>query len=441
MIYILLISVSFLLWFSYMINNKDIISPSVLLCAAYFVSVVSAIYNIEAWNIDFQFNTYTVIMTGLTAFVLTEWIVNTGSQKKYSIANKLKTTERTSNSIHIQNCKTILVILFDIVVLYLYFKEVYRISLLGGNTGGIATMMTFYRNIHSYSINLLPGEDISTIVTQLANVVAVLGYVYLFVLIHNTVYVKDKLSRNLKYVLPVMLYVVLTFINAARINLIYVVAAALVLSYVMLQRRTGWQVRLNFKYIKIGLICMFAIFITFSFSRGLVGRLSEASTIDYVTSYAGGSVQLFNSYLQNPPISDGHFGSETFIGLQKLFYKMGLSDYQRLVHLEFRTSGSLLGNTYTALRRYYQDFGLFGMVVCQMILAFIYIKFYNKLKMQTMYNSSSNYWLIVYLMIIPGIMLHSVTDILYAEILSMGWLIKFFLLRVVYWFVVDVRIN
>ena len=439
MIYLLLISVVLIAIISYIINRGDIMAPSILLCLGYIISVLSAIYNIDNWNIKLHLNTYCVIILGILAFAFTEWIVKLADMKNKNIT-KLSLTK--NKEIQIKTYKIILVIIFDIVILLLYFKEVYRISLLGGNTGGIANMMTAYRNITSYSTTLIEGQGLNGIVSFLTKGVYVSAYVFLFVFINNVIYAKQKISKNIKYLIPIILYIIQTFLSGARIYFMYIATAIIILSYILNKRRDGWNSNVNFKYIKIGVIGLLSVLVIFFFSRGLVGRTAKTDIMEYITNYAGGSIQLFNEYMQNKPIGDGHFGSETFIGIQKILYKFGVSDYVRIPHLEFRTLGnSSSGNVYTGFRRNYQDFGLGGMIVCQVILSFIFNLFYIKIRNQKKYNSSQNYYVIVYSIIISAVLFHSIADIFYMEILSMGYLIQFILLRIAYYFFVQLRLE
>lgn len=439
MIFLLLFSILLLLVIAYFINNKDIMSPSVLLCIIYFISTLGAIYNIEAWNINLHFKTYIIIILGLVSFILGEWFVNLlkWNNKPRKLSGK-EINKITPTIIYVQPYKILFTICFQVISLFFYYKEIYRISLYFGGASDLSGVLKNYRLASSYTTQ---AEGMNTIISQFVNVASVLGYLYLFIFIHNVIYVKSKVTRNIVYLLPVILYGVITFMSASRSELFYLVIAALIMSYILMQKRVNWSINLTFKYIRIGLIFIVIFIGLFSYSRNLVGRSIEYKPIEYVTSYAGGSIQLLDSYTQNPPTSDGHFGSETFIGIQKFFNKIGLSDYQRLYHLEFRNSGSLGGNVYTALRRYYQDFGYIGVFLCQVISAIVYSYFYNMIKRQKSNDSVSNYWVIIYSMLMHGIFMHSITETFFAEMLSIGWLIKFILIGVVYWLVVDLRVK
>lgn len=442
-IYLLLLSIVLICIISYVINDGDIMMPSILMCIGYIISILSAIYNIDNWGINLHFKTYYCIICGISVFVLMEWIINLMNKRaNKSIKKQAKYNNIKYMDIRVENYKLFIVIVFSIIVILLYFKEVYRISLIGGNPGGVKNMMTYYRSINSYSTNLSVDDGINGIVSLLSKGVYVSGYIFMFIFLNNVIYAKQKIKNNIKYIIPTVLYVLQTFLNGARIYLIYVATASIVMSYVLYKRREGWNSNIVFKYIKIGCISAVTVFSIFFLAKGFVGRVTEASAMEYITNYAGGSIQLLDDYFQNPPESDGHFGSETLIGIQKLLYKLKLSDYKRITHLEFRQLGSnSKGNVYTALRRYYQDFGMSGVIICQLILSAAYCIFYNKIKQQRRFNKEDNYWLIVYCIIIPAMVVHSIIDVFYMEIISVGYLAQFILLRLAYWFFVNLKIK
>ena len=49
-------------------------------------------------------------------------------------------------------------------------------------------------------------------------------------------------------------------------------------------------------------------------------------------------------------------------------------------HLEFRHSGGIHGNTYTAYREYYNDFGITGVIILEFIFAFFLYETLCKIK-------------------------------------------------------------
>ena len=148
-------------------------------------------------------------------------------------------------------------------------------------------------------------------------------------------------------------------------------------------KKYSWKKSLAFKYIKIGAIALIVVFIAFYLLKYLV-RVGNTvnSILDYIGYYAGGSVQNFNLYIQDPPASSKTiWGQESFMGIYSTLEKFKLVDlsgvYLTNSNLEFRQSnGVAIGNVYGAIRRYYNDFGIGGVIVLQMIASTFFNTFY-----------------------------------------------------------------
>ncbi|NSB26268.1 hypothetical protein [Clostridium saccharoperbutylacetonicum] len=76
MIYILLFTMILFLVLSYRVFDRDIISPSVIVCIMFIICITFATYNIDNWGIDYQFKTYMILFLGLLSFIITGIIIN-----------------------------------------------------------------------------------------------------------------------------------------------------------------------------------------------------------------------------------------------------------------------------------------------------------------------------------------------------------------------------
>lgn len=82
--------------------------------------------------------------------------------------------------------------------------------------------------------------------------------------------------------------------------------------YICMQMKYEWRKQISRKYIKYMLIAVVLVTVLFSVSRSWVGRTNESGMLEYVTTYAGGSIQLFDLYMQDPEPPSNVFGKETF---------------------------------------------------------------------------------------------------------------------------------
>ena len=110
------------------------------------------------------------------------------------------------------------------------------------------------------------------------------------------------------------------------------------------------------------------------------------------------------------------WGNETFTALNN-----DLFGYSDNIHLEFRQSNGIwIGNVYTALRNYYQDFGLEGVIVLQIIYSVIMTSLY--LIASNKNNKSSNFILPIYALFGFTLILHSYRDFFFSTIVSFNYI-------------------
>ena len=78
-----------LIFWIYNFSKCDIMSPSILLCIGYCISLISCWMNRNEWNVDLHANTVLIIMLGIATFVITEILfLGTTNKKNYTIKEK-----------------------------------------------------------------------------------------------------------------------------------------------------------------------------------------------------------------------------------------------------------------------------------------------------------------------------------------------------------------
>ena len=203
---------------------------------------------------------------------------------------------------------------------------------------------------------------------------------------------------------------------------------------------------LAFKYIKIGAIALIVVFIAFYLLKYLV-RVGNTvnSILDYIGYYAGGSVQNFNLYIQDPPASSKTiWGQESFMGIYSTLEKFKLVDlsgvYLTNSNLEFRQSnGVAIGNVYGAIRRYYNDFGIGGVIVLQMIASTFFNTFYYCLKKAS--NNHSKFIYLFYAYLFYHVYELPIDDTFFKNFISFNMITTFIVLYIVYYIFTNVKIT
>lgn len=161
--------------------------------------------------------------------------------------------------------------------------------------------------------------------------------------------------------------------------------------------------------------------VIFYYSASLIGRINTKGMFDYITYYCGGSIECFNQYVNNEKQIKMVRGEETFYNLISNLDSLGVTDYslteRESGHLEFiYYKETMVGNIYTAYRRWINDFGILGLVIFQGIMAVAMTILYNRAK----YNNGKlgNFWILLYGYLAYTVYLHPMDGYFYLELLS-----------------------
>ncbi|MBV4420079.1 oligosaccharide repeat unit polymerase [Clostridium tyrobutyricum] len=434
MLFILLTVVIVLCLLAFILNNKDLMEPSVIVCISYIISILCAVVNIKVWDINLANNTFWIITVGTVIFIsiniIITYIIKSKYNKKYQWKQDLKV-------INIQYFKIILVAMFQIIVALFYAKSVRSLAGQYGSFNDFSSMMTVYRMNTSYGTN----AGVSATLNQFVKLSNVCAFVFLYVFINN-ILEKSNQKRNLLNIIPVIIYSIQVILTGGRFNLLALICSAFIIYNVLWHRKNGWNRQIKIKFLFKAIIILIFVFVGFYFLKTFVGRTSKVDFITYITSYVGGSIQLFNMYVNGPISKSSIWGKETFYSINDFLRKVGLLNINAYIpHLEFRFSnGVMLGNVYTAYRRYIQDFGIEGMIILQSVFALFYSIFYEKIKLKFP-KKKLDYSLLVYAAISYPLFMHSINDCFFSGILSVNYLIIIILLKLVSWFIVDIKVS
>lgn len=416
-----------------LVFTRDIFSPSCIICESYILAVISAIWNIDKWNVNLHSNTIFIITIGIVIFCIISWIINYG----YSKNRKYNKKDIQPNFIKFD--KRIMLLLIAIQGICLIIYAYFFIKALGdlSQYESFNYMMRYFR----FFVNI--EEDIPTIINQLIKVSKAITYVCSFIFIHNMIVSKKiKQKRNEKYLLvSLFIFSIMSLLTGGRFEIMILILAIIMMWYIIISIYNNNKTLSINTIIKIIGILIIAI-ILFSVMKLLVGRQSESSIIDYFTEYFGGSIQIFDIYLQDGTnyIIDGR--GELFADLLKLLEKFKIIDSrpdnsQLAAYIE--SNGVVIGNVYTGFRKMIHDFGILGIIIFQGLFSVIITVYYEKLKNMKQINKIS-LGIIFYAAISFTIFLHSYSEFFFSTIISFNYIAFLFLLYVMKIIVQRVRI-
>lgn len=368
--YLLLVEIlCFVLTFNF--NRKDVMAPSVVLTMVFIFSTSLAIMNGHRWRINYDFTSCVILSLGIFLFCLTDiWVRNRSIQTKNFKSQIIP--------IEVNNKITWLIVLVDIVIVYFVYYEVQRIA---------ATNTWFDNAFYAYRMITSHSEDIDTEqymdgkINQAMKIVIVSGFLYAYFFINNVFVCKQRIKKNVLFILPPFILCVMTIMTGVRTNILRLCVFCLICSYILFQFKRNWKICIPWKFIKIMIGSLVIILIIFFTLQSVLGR-SEGGSVDgftVISNYAGAPIVHFNQYIQKPPPTNEVFAQETFTGVWNALYKLGLTNKKYLAHEEFRHLTSTdSGNVYTLFRRFIQDFGVLGMCVMTILLSYFFSYVYNR---------------------------------------------------------------
>lgn len=317
------------------------------------------------------------------------------------------------------------------------YREVVRIANLN-----FASWGNLAYNFKANSMNAdLEGAGLSSFVQQINKITKGFAYAFLFVFVNNIFAQKTKTERiaNFANLIPGVLFSAQCILKGGRFPVVAFIIGAFFLYYYFWRRTKGWGKVIPVKYIVRIVLIIAGVIAAFWFSKELVGRLSKDNDLmGYVTRYFGGGPVLFELYLKDSSMLHDA-PNETFAGLISSLNKFGFNLTGRAYH-EFRAaSGITIGNAYSALRNYYHDYSIFGVILFNYILTFVFsIKYYD-LKYCSDITYKKAFSLTLYASFIYTVFFQFFTDYFFAR-LSVGLFIEVIVLRICFWFVMRLKV-
>ena len=390
-------------------SKGDLLMPSVVLNSAYILSLLVLVFS--PFDFTLHWNTVGIMLLGLVSFQAVELLFF--SRKE--LTNIKKTRNECISFFNIS-----FVIVIQIITLFLLIQDIKRIG-----QSSLWNSVKSMRSLHMYSASLGSSEYVSFYVSRLMKVNFAAGYVNLFFLIRD-ITCRERNKYTALYFVSVCMYFFQAILSGGRSQALRLFFAAFIDVLITYRMKYGWKTKLRFTTLVKVMIGIFVAGAAFYGSRLFFGRSNQAnlSFASIFASYYSGGVFLFDAYMQHPFKNTGSLvGTQTFKDFFNLLYKYGFRQARVIPQLEFRNMGNTINNTYTAFRYYYQDFGIKGVVLLQMLLSFIYNMLYLRIK-----KHGSECFVVVYSFVFFALVMHCIVDqffsiISFGYVETIGWII------------------
>ncbi|MDY5795752.1 MAG: O-antigen polymerase [Fusobacterium gastrosuis] len=367
MIYILFIGLVFLFIFSYCIFKKNLLNPSVVLCSVFMISTFFFMLNYKKWGIYINEKTILIIFLTIISFIAGNLLIYFNhNSKKYKILKK----QDINTTITIGIKKTILIDLLLLVGLKFYIKNVYEISLLGGNTGGYENMLFYARQAK------LNFYDINRVSINIFYFTKAISYIYIYNFLNFT-FQKGLKLKKIYLLSPVIIYLVFLIFSTGRTELIYLFIYSLTIYFVLLYRQYNFDTKINKKIIIYSLLS-WGVFIIFFFISGKILGRSDSKMFYSISRYTGSSIAALNSFLNNNIENNNiYFGQNTLFSIYSILRKLNRDIPNFYAPYEFVYFNDMRTNIYSAIRRYTEDYGMVGLYSITFFLGAFYGRFFD----------------------------------------------------------------
>lgn len=410
-----LVIVIILFFISFAIT-RDILSPACTICLSYLIAGFCGVIGANITDFDYSISdrTILILVVGLCTFLLVSCVLHLLlGRKKHSRIFAIN----LDSPIKLQKNYIVGLLGFEIVTLALYFYYFYK-GVGGFNIATFTAVMSSFR-ANSYfdaSIDYIPF-----VVKQMTKFAKAIAFIAIYILIYNFTYSKkekEKYKVDAWCIAGIVIYIPMCFLTGGRYYAIMLFISGIFMWGVI-------HILLYKKEIKLKsifkLACVMLVLLAFfSVTRTLVGRTSTAGFIEYITGYFGYSIKCLDVFLSSGEANSAHiWGKESFYGFNRILMKFGLVEPYKVYANFCFYNGRSLGNTYTAFRSQYYDFGMMGIVILQSIEAAILTIWYEKLFKNKIRKLSIS--LILYSDLMATLLLHSYSETFYSEIISLGF--------------------
>lgn len=425
MIYLLFVLVLSIALLDYNIQQKDMLSPTIWACAVFLFSIFINILNVDRWGTSYSWHATFYVILSLMMLMCGELFVK--RIKRFSLSD-LKNESNSNNKyseyspIIVGNIAIFFIVLISIICLIVDLRIMIRIS---GSNHVFSALLDARHALSS-------GEEKRGFIGRVVLVInKSLAYIFIYITLHNKVLCKSK--NKTSYIIPVAIFFVDAILSTGRTLFIRVIAYSFIVFVLFSMLKNGTKSNQILKIVIVAFGAMFLFMLIFSQLGKLFGKGIYNSATDVFYYYSGSSIYLFNQYIVSGGKPDSSFfGEHTLYGIYNcLHYIFPSIEHNNNPALEMSYIPHWYSNIYTAFRRYYQDFGIIGLIIMPFILGV----FYGNLETNAYSREDSDWKIILFAYSIYPIIEMSIEERFLVNYLSFSTAFELTLLYLLFRFV------
>lgn len=382
----LTLTLLFLTFFAYFLNNKKLISPAFLYAFSFLFASLFALLNEKNWLLNLNIKTFWVITFSVIEFIIICLIVDKFIQLiQNSKPNNKKIIKNYAFSFKKGKKKFVIIEFIQMLFIAISAMTIVRVTGQPNLANAVNTLNYSNNGFSNVTVELPTYVSLMLTFNQYFGMI---GY-YLFA---KSVIIRKKI--NIYYLIEILLALGSTLLTGARGGLLMALVSIVTFIFMFIYKSEDINSIRIVKYIFIVLIGVILILFLLQWSAKLLGRnVDTFKPLEYVSIYVGAEIKNLDVFIteNNFPIHGQVWGEQTFYSLINFAIKhlgLNLESYKLTLPFQY-INGYSLGNVYTTLYPWLYDFGYKGIVFLTALMAFVSEMFYefagmNKLKIASL---------------------------------------------------------
>ena len=390
---LLLISYVVFVVLGYKKFELPIISPTMITLVSLTIVIALGYWYRHEMGTDLYFYTFIVIALGGGASLGTGYVV-----QKWA---KLNWGDQTSIEYNFDSNRYPLVgivklpVRYKYISMYMIFFILFSLFCVFINTTGDSDVsrMTQYRNILLYPQQYYHTKTLIFINSQFYKIALILTYISAYVAIYNGVILDKPIFKGTGLIIIVGLFCIGSSIAMGARQPAIEIFIFMILTYLFFMVKEGYvnQIkRFLFKLIPVTIVSPF-LYILYGI---LVGRQDGNNiTLERIAELLAGGIYALNAHIWEPARTI-YFGQSSFADVYDKLINFGLlPERARMAYHEF----DKFGNTLSLFGRWYEDFGILGVIIMSIIVTALFSLAYEYLQRRSNDNIWTHVWTAIFL--------------------------------------------
>ena len=390
---LLLISYVIFVILGYKKFELPIISPTMITLVSLTIVIALGYWYRHEMGTDLYFYTFIVIALGGVAILGTGYGVQRWAKLNWGDPTSIEYNFDSNRYPLVGIVK--LPVRYKYISMYMIFFILFSLFCVFINTTGDSDVsrMTQYRNILLYPQQYYHTKTLIFINSQFYKIALILTYISAYVAIYNGVILDKPIFKGTGLIIILGLFCIGSSIAMGARQPAIETFIFMILTYLFFMVKEQYFDKIKnflFKLIPITIISPF-LYILYGI---LVGRHDGNNvTLQRVTELLAGGIYALNTHIWEPARTT-YFGQSSFADVYDKLINFGLlPGSARMAYHEF----DKFGNTLSLFGRWYEDFGILGVIIMSIIVTALFSLVYEYLQRRSNDNIWTHVWTAIFL--------------------------------------------